>query len=119
MFQIPKEQIGGAVVRRTFTTGGKKLTPGTQLTAEEILKFPTLNRMALAEKRYIDLFPKNPNAVSGDGKSQRYVVSAGFGRFHVIEGRKLNDEALDREQAYALAGTSPPKPVRKKAIEKE
>ena len=118
MFQIPAEQIGGAVVRRTFTTGGKRLTPGMQLSAEQVLAFPKLNRMALAEKRYIDLFPKNPNAVSGNGASKRYVVSAGFGRFHVIEGRKLNDEALDRDQAYALAGTAP-KPVRKKAIEKE
>ena len=115
MFQLPVNEIGGAIVRRTFMTGGKKLLPGQRLTAEEVLSFPPLNRMALAEKRWIDLIPKASNNRKAPEQGERFVVSAGFGSFHVIEGKKLNDEALDREQAYALAGTVPPKPVRKKA----
>ena len=75
------------------------------------MSFPKLNRMALAEKRYIDLVPKG--AVGSAASGQRFVISEGFGRFNVIEGKKLNEEALDREQAYALAGIDPPKQVRR------
>src|SRR5436189_45618 len=100
MFQMRAEEIGGAVVRRTFTSGNKRLMPGTTLTREEVLAFPTLNRNSLAEKRYIDLFPKNNNAPTTT-KAERFVVNAGFGHYHVIEGKKLTDEPVDREQAYA------------------
>lgn len=115
MFQLKEHEIGGAIVRRTFTTDGKKLVPGQRLTEQEVLSFPTLNRMALAEKRWIDLVPKNGTTAAPE-KAERFVISAGFGNFHVIEGKKLNDEALDREQAYALAGIAPPKQVRRKAV---
>jgi hypothetical protein len=114
MFQMRADQIGGAIVRRSFSSGGTRLVAGTKLTAEQVLAFPTTNRNALADKRYIDLFPASGDAPT-TGSSERFVVSAGFGRFHVIQGKKLNDEPLDREQAYALAGVpAPPQAVRRK-----
>lgn len=115
MFQIPADQIGGAVVRRTFSSRGKRLISGTRLSAAEVLAFPQANRNALSDKHYIDLFPKGGVDSSVSASGERFVISAGFGRFYVIEGKKLNDDPLDREQAYALAGTqAPPKPGRKK-----
>ncbi len=36
----------------------------------------------------------------------RYVVSRGFGNFDVIEGRKLNDAFLTKEDAEALAAAT-------------
>jgi hypothetical protein len=109
MLQLKIDEVGGAVVRRVFNTGGKQMTPGTVLSREEIMAFPAVNRSALANKRYIDLFPRNPgNPQGSDEKGERYVISAGFGRFFVIEGKKLNDEAITREEAYALCGMEPP-----------
>lgn len=118
MFQLRENEIGGAIVRRMFTTGGKKMIPGTRLTEEQVLAFAPLNRMALAEKRWIDLIPKTGTvAVPDSAKAERFVISAGFGNFHVIEGKKLNDEALDREQAYALAGLEAPPQTRRQKKE--
>jgi hypothetical protein len=118
MFRMAIDQIGGAVVRRTFSSGGRRLVAGMKLTREEVLSFPTANRNALAEKTFIDLYPLSGSSDAPTGKTDRFVVSAGFGRFHVIEGRKLNDEPLDREQAYALAGMeAPPKATRRKKDE--
>lgn len=112
MLQMKADQIGGAVVRRVFNSGGKQMRPGTYLTAEEVLNFPYANRQALADKHFIELYPKGLAATT---KAERFVVSAGFGRFHVLEGKKLNDEPIDREQAYALAGIpAPPKMERRK-----
>ena len=115
MLQIKADEVGGAVVRRVFKTGGRQITPGTVLSREEVLAFPVINRRALADKRYIDLFPRNPeNPRGAEEKAERFVISAGFGRFFVIEGKKLNDEAITREEAYALCGMKPPKKGRSK-----
>ena len=119
MFQMPAKEIGGAIVRRTFSCGGKQLQSGMKLTAEQVLAMPTLNRMALVDKRYMDLVP----VASTQAKGERFVMHDGSTGYFVLEGRYINDEALDREQAYALAGKSDPmatlaeqpeKPARKK-----
>lgn len=115
MFQIAADQIGGAIVRRTFSSsrdGGKRFVAGQRLSGDEVRSFPAINRNSLIEKRYIDVFPQGGEMQT---KGERFVISSGFGKFHVIEGKKLNDEALDREQAYALAGmVAPPKGERRK-----
>ena len=114
MHQMRADQIGGAIVRRTFKAGDQRLFSGMRLTREQVLAFPTLNRNSLAEKRYIDLFPITETAAPS-GATERFVISGGFGKFHVIEGKKLNDEPLSREQAYALAGQpEPPKVIRRR-----
>ncbi|HVM96147.1 MAG TPA: hypothetical protein VMT89_07145 [Candidatus Acidoferrales bacterium] len=114
MFQMADNEIGGAIVRRTFRSGGRQLFTGARLTAQEVLSFPKANRNALAEKRYIDLIPK-ADQTSVAAKGERFVINAGFGKFYVIEGKKLNDEPIDREQAYALAGTEAPPKVQRRS----
>ena len=107
------DHIGGGIVRRTFKSGEHRLTSGTKLTAEEIKRMPVANRQALIDKKYIDVYPKAPGG--GDGvKAERHVVSAGFGKFHVIEGRKLNDVPLSKDQAQALAGVEKTESKRKR-----
>lgn len=112
MFRIDDSEIGGAVVRRTFNNGGKRMIAGMRLSAEEVLSFRRANRNSLAEKAYIDIFPRGG---AMQEKGERFVINAGFGRFFVIEGKKLNADALDREQAYALAGTEPPPKQQRRA----
>lgn len=115
MFQMAASEIGGAVVRRVFSSGGKQLTPGTRLSSEEVLRIPTINRSALINKKYIEVYPKGDLIAPGASGSERFVVSMGFGKFIVLEGKKLCDP-IDREQAYALAGQPVPagKPSRAK-----
>lgn len=110
MFSIRDNEIGGAIVRRQINTGGKAIAPGTRLSRSEVLAFLPVNRMALINKRFLDVYPIGGGdaAAATSSQGERFVVSAGFGRFHVIEGKKLNDEAIDREQAYALAGIAAP-----------
>jgi len=114
MFAMKEAEIGGAVVRRVFSSGGKQLTPGTRLTGDEVRKIPKANRNALVGKHFMELFPAGD--VSAPTGGERFVVSMGFGKFVVIEGRKMTAEPLDREQAYALAGQPVPngKPSRQR-----
>lgn len=114
MFQMNTNDIGGAVVRRVFSNGGRQMTPGTRLTAEQVKSIPTVNRNALVDKKYIELYPR-ADVAAGASAGERFVVSMGFGKFIVLEGRKLCDP-IDREQAYALAGQEVPagKPSRPK-----
>ena len=116
MFQMPNSQIGGAIVRRTFNSAGRQVFSGQKLSREEVLKMPLANRNALADKRYIDIFPISDAAAAANG-GERFVVCIGKDQYVVLEGRQITDEPVDRETAYALAGKEPPaeaKPKRKK-----
>jgi hypothetical protein len=93
-------EIGGGVVRRRFTMNGESVAPGTKLTRDQILAMPINNRRALVRNKNIDVFPPAP-IVAGPGV--RHVVHNGGGRFDVIVGVKLNDRALTREEAEAIA----------------
>lgn len=99
-------EIGGGTVRRTFRFGDAAVFAGKTLTAEQILAMPEANRRALIEKGYIVVYPKPPETetVAAPAKGKRHVVATGFGRYDVIEGRKLNKKALTKEEAQALAG---------------
>ena len=115
MFQMPANQIGGAIVRRQVRTSNGDWQPGMRISAADVLAMPQVNRNALVDKKYIELFPKGGDqAVAAEG--ERFVISVGFGKYMVIEGKKLTDEPIDREQAYALAGKPEPasKPRRQK-----
>jgi hypothetical protein len=101
--------IAGGQVTQGFRSGDKFLAAGTLLSKETICSWPTVNRNALIEKGYVMVYPKVPGM-------DRHVVSCGFGKFNVIEGKLLNDEPLTKADAYALAGTEPPQkeaPARK------
>lgn len=100
--RLEASAIGGAKVVRAFTMGGDTLKPGHVLTREEVLAMPPANRNALAESGRISVFPPMPAILT-----QRHVVSVGFGRYNVIEGRMVNDLPLTKEEALALAGVTP------------
>lgn len=94
------DDIGGAVVRRTFTFDTRRLKTGDKLTRDEVLGMPGANRNALIEKQYIDVLPR----AAVDPDTERFVVNRGFGKFDVIEGRKINPEPLtSKDEAEALA----------------
>lgn len=98
MIGLRDGEIGGGVVRRRFTMNGESVVPGTKLSREEILAMPINNRNALIRNKNLDVYP--PAAIP---VGVRHVVHIGSGRFDVIVGVKLNDRALTREEADALA----------------
>lgn len=99
---VRDEDIGGAYVRRVFRMGDDFAKPGEPLTREQVLAFPQANRQALIDNKYIDVYP--PAAAEGD----LLIVSRGFGKYDVIQGRKLNIEPLTKEQAEAMVPGAPP-----------
>lgn len=105
MIPIHESQIGGGKVRRMFSKGSVKLRPGTVLTGDEVRSIRALNRTALIEKGYLDIWPVVDVPAEG---TARFIRPLGFGRYDVIEGRKLNDEALDKEAAHKMAGIPMP-----------
>lgn len=115
MLRLKDNDIGGAIIRRTFTSGGQRTTPGQKLSREEVLSMRPVNRNSLVNKGYMDLYPNDAIVSAPSSKLQRFPVSVGFGKFIVIEGARLTDEAVSREQAYALCGQAEPeKGVRRK-----
>lgn len=119
---LADEQIGGGTVRRTFKFGDTQVFAGHPLTAEQIIGIPRANRRALVEKTFIDIYPKPPTDLAPahelprDG--ERHVVSSGFGKFDVIEGRKLNSAPLTKDEAMTLAGKGAVKRKGKKGKKK-
>jgi hypothetical protein len=101
------DHIAGGRVTRTFRMNGKQLFAGHMLTREELLRMPAQNRNAMVENGYMTVWPKEAVA-SEPAASERHVSHSGFGKYDVIEGRKLNDAPLTREEAHALAGLPPP-----------
>lgn len=47
--------VGGAIVRRKFTAGGKTYTRGMRVSAADVLSWP--NRRMLKSAGYLELFP--------------------------------------------------------------
>jgi hypothetical protein len=97
---LPDDMIGGGVVRRRIgVAGGDGVLAGTRLTREQVLAMPVANRRAMISTGHISVWPLNEQ-VGGE----RFAVHLGFGKYDVVEGRKLNAEPLTKEQAEALAG---------------
>jgi hypothetical protein len=101
MLEILDKDIGGARVRRTFTSGSKQLKAGENLSRDDVLKMNLPNRRALADSGYLELYPRAPQ-VEG---IERIIVGTGTGkdRYNVIEGRVINDVPLSRDDAEKLA----------------
>jgi hypothetical protein len=124
------DQIGGGRVIRAFRKDGKMIPVGTNLSREDILDINPSNRTSLVG-RFIDVWPQPDtagfNASSATGKSagqagrsaglEKHVVSLGFNKFLVIEGKKLTEKPVSREEAYALAGKRVPPSKRRGAKE--
>lgn len=101
-------QIGGAYVRRPFTMGGKVFdTKSKPLSRDELLAIPRSNRRALIDQGKLELFPASPGMASTATATEKFAIHRGGGAWDVIEGVRLNKDALTKEEAVALAGTSP------------
>ncbi len=110
IWSLRDEAIGGAYVRRGFTRftkdgpiGGQYLKAGTHLTADEVRSMPMVNRRALATSGALDVYPVTPGNAAAPEDFERFVIHAGGGRYDVVLGRKLNDSALTKQEAEALA----------------
>jgi hypothetical protein len=127
MIPMHPSQIGGAKVMRTFRLGDRQMYHGAMLTGDEVRAMAHNNRNALIEKGFLMVWPKEVGMIPGDGVSapiiapsapppvslpaasaERHVSARGFGKWDVIEGRKVNDKPLTREEAHKLAGLPPP-----------
>jgi hypothetical protein len=93
---LEDKMIGGAHVRRTFTRGDKRLYAGDTLTRDEVLDIRPANRRALVDSNFIEIWP-----LPADG--ERYAFHTGGGDWSVVEGRKINESPLSKEEALALA----------------
>lgn len=84
MIALETKEIGGGIVRRLFTSAGHTFRAGDKLTPEQILQWPTGNRRALIESRFIEVYPATDTrevepATAGNGyhfKTPRKVKAA-------------------------------------------
>ncbi len=120
MIPIYHGNIGGGKVERPFRMGDRSLPRGTVLTGDEVRSMRISNRSALIDKGYLSIWPREAVAQQvaqhSSEPQERHVVNCGFGRYNVVEGRRLNEQALDKESAYLLAGK--PLPVNGKGDDK-
>lgn len=100
---LEPDDIGGARVRRTFTRGAQIMRRGDTLNAEDICSMGANNRRALINAGYIEVWPKSPIQSIGSGSGSRHIVYLCRGQYDVIEGRKLNEKPLSKEDAEELA----------------
>ncbi len=89
--------IGGGVVQRRFNISDRPVMVGTRLSRDDILAIR--NRRTLVGGGFIAIHPPAPSSEP----NERHLVHNGGGRYDVIEGRKLNDRALTKEEAEDLA----------------
>lgn len=107
MLALRDQDIGGGVVTRAFRRGTEYVRQGTRLSREDVLAIPRANRNSLIDNGLISVYPTAAAATPADARPlARLVVSRGFGNFDVIEGRKLNDAPLSKEDAEELAAAS-------------
>src|SRR5882672_6898954 len=108
MIPLRIEEIGGAIVRRPFNSPGiaealgqasSYIKNGTRLTPELLATMVSSTRNTLIERGALYCWPKDVSAAP----AERFVVDRRFGRFDVIEGRKVNADYLSKEEAKALA----------------
>lgn len=109
MMRLEIKEIGGAVVDHGMHVGARFLVRGTRLSGDEVRRmFRSPNLKAMIDAGYLKVWPRGDSkpadveAVPGVGV---HVVYRGFGRYDVIRGTVVNDGALDKEGAHALAKT--------------
>lgn len=96
---IAEQDIGGARVRRRFSRGKEALLAGRILSADEVRAIPVANRRALIEAGFIEVYPQGPVTTVGE----RHLVHLGRGQYDVIQGVRLNDKPLSKDEAEDLA----------------
>ena len=91
------KEIGGAYIRRICSLG----KVGTHLDPWALARIPVNNLAALERTGKIECYPAAPYQRPDDVRI--HIISRGFGKFDVVEGRILNGEPLTRDQAEVLA----------------
>jgi len=91
---IPEPDIGGARVNMTFNHSGKIFRRGEHMSAAEVRSIAPKNRDAAESAGFIRVYARG---------GERFIVAVAKDKFNVIEGRRLNDKPLTREEADALA----------------
>lgn len=100
MALIQDSMIGGATVARYFRRGADDMKPGMNMTRAELLALPRGNLQALVDTSKLVLYPPTPALLGELG--QLHAVHLGFGKYDVIEGRRLNESELTKEEAEAM-----------------
>lgn len=110
MAQASINDIGGAICRRHFTMGERKIRPGDTLTEDEVLAIPKPNLTALRDSGYLQVYPKQAAIQSALAAiaTTRFPIHRGCGKYDVIDGVQLNTEQLTKEQALALVAEGAP-----------
>jgi len=96
-------EFGGAYVRRRLEFNGVDRLPGSILTAADVESIPLANRTSLVNTGRIELFPAPPPSEP----VARIIVSAGGGKYHVVEGRQITDAPVTKAEAVALIADAP------------
>lgn len=92
---LPLDEIGGGVVRRRFTMGGRSLAMGHKLSAEEIRGIPPRNLRALVDSNALEVWPSAP-------EGELHIVHVGRGLHEVFKGQRLTAAPVSREDAESL-----------------
>lgn len=88
--------VGGALVTRPFSFNGKRRLAGETLTAKEVLSIPVMNRRALANRGFMEVFPDPSD------RGSFYVTDIGLGKFAVIQGVVVSSDTMPRKEAEKL-----------------
>jgi hypothetical protein len=100
------DNAGGAYVRRRFTFGTREMVYGDTLTAQEVASIPRANLTALINTGKIELWPAPPADGPLTFVAERIPVNLGFGKWIVVEGRRLTPEPVTRQEAEAIAASA-------------
>lgn len=109
--EIAEQDIGGARVRMGFNTflpdgTNRRFKAGEHLTADAVRAMRLANRRALTSAGFIEVYPARTevkHTYAEQKAGDRYIVQVSKNQFNVIEGYKLNDKPLSRDDADALA----------------
>lgn len=100
---VDLSRVGGGEVFRPFNLNGTRVPAGTQLTREQLLSMKTANLRGLVDNRYLTVWPESASDSPHAGKpTKRFIITLGGGKFGVVEGWRLNQEMLTREEAETL-----------------
>lgn len=98
---IPGYTLGGAVVRRAYNAAGQRIAAGSVLSADAFMAIGYAVRRLFVREGQITPFYLPRHA----GPGTCHIIHRGGGRYDVVRGVMLNDEALTREDAETLAAT--------------
>lgn len=103
--QAIRDDMCGGIVLRAFRLNGELVRAGAELSEEQVRGMGRANLEALRRRGSIHLLSKKAGeAPAVDPRTQAFMVHTGAGKYDVIEGVKINDEPLSKEEAQALIG---------------